>query len=71
LRAVEPLPVFGAVREIVTAEPAATMKAIVDRLTERGLTTRNGQPSTQTQVARVIKALGLERIDGPSKAARS
>jgi hypothetical protein len=69
-RAEQPSPVFGAVREIVTREPAATHKAIAEALTARGLMTLGGKPFSQTQVARVIRVLEVARIDGRSKAAR-
>jgi hypothetical protein len=71
IRAAVPAMVFGAVKELVEQFPAATMQGIVNELTECGLTTRNGNPYTQTQVARVIEKMGLERIDGRTRQAKA
>jgi DNA invertase Pin-like site-specific DNA recombinase len=70
-RAAVPSPIFGAVKGIVERSPAATMRVIVEELTARGLLTGGGKPFSQTQVARVISALGLEKIDGRSREARA
>jgi len=63
-RADVPSMVFGAVKEIVTRFPSVTLAGIVNELTDGGLRTTGRLPYSQTQVARVIKAMGLTKEDG-------
>ena len=70
--------VHDAIRELVANDPTLSLQAIADALTARGLVAkvgrgedrRPGKPFATANISRFIKAMGLERIDGRSKAAR-
>jgi len=70
--------VHDAIRELVANDPAMPLQAIADAVTARGLVAmvgrgddkRPGKPFHTVQISRFIKAMGLARIDGRSKAAR-
>jgi DNA invertase Pin-like site-specific DNA recombinase len=72
-------PVYAAIRTLVAANPAMSLQAIGNALTAQGLIAmvgkkedkRPGKPFTTTQVGRFIETMGLDRVDGRSKAARA
>jgi DNA invertase Pin-like site-specific DNA recombinase len=71
--------VYAAIRSLVANDPAMSLQAIADALTAQGLTAmvgkkdekRPGKPFATSHISRFIKAMGLQRVDGRSKAARA
>jgi DNA invertase Pin-like site-specific DNA recombinase len=59
--------IYGAVQEAVRQFPNASLAGITAEMNEAGLRTKTGGMITATQVARIIDAMGLPKIDGRRK----
>jgi len=67
---IAPPMVYAAVVETVRQFPHATLSGIVQELTDAGLRTAKGGRFSTTLFARIIEALGIQKIDGRCRAVR-